>query len=153
MKKMIKRITAIAMVAVMMFAMNATVFAASTGDKINTNITLYKTGTSNTSMGNGAFANGGYIRYNYDDNGNVVSTFVYITSTTVKYMSIFSGYITDMKLNGQELTPDNESKPTVFTGTIDGKIEFGKVYVATVNISVSGFMNKDTNGDLVFSAK
>ena len=40
---------------------------------VNVNTTLYKMGTSTTSMGNAAFANGGTLVYNFSENGGKYS--------------------------------------------------------------------------------
>lgn len=156
MKKILKKLVTTIFATTMVMAMSVTAFAATT-ETLNVNTTLYKTGTSTTSMGNAAFANGGTLVYNYSENGeSIVSTDVILNVSSVTYAGIFTGYITQMKLAGVTLDGkdvDGDGNFDVFSGKITGKVELGTEYVVAVNISVSGFMNSDTKGDLVFTAK
>lgn len=143
MKKMIKRITAIAMVAVMMFAMSSMVFAATSHKAA-----LYKNGTYGTSnqaesMGNGAI-NGALV-----DESTATIT-VYLVEDFKAY-----GIKSNMKsvtVNGTTATmidSNNNGKYDAFSFSYDVEsATFPQKFTASFTIKAS-LMPINATGDLV----
>lgn len=158
MKNTIKKLTAMALAAVMMVAVSVPAFAATATD---VNITTYKAGTETASMAQDAFTTG---TISYDEDSDL--TYVEFSVSPIEkygatgYLTTFTFAITEGEGEDETVSyysleskdSDKDGYPDSFSGYVGGELELGQVYSALIDMDAVVYLHQGYAMDIVFTA-